>query len=253
MKKLVLWICLLLMILTSCTTTEPETEVYTPTYEVACITEAIRNYANIRAPLPKGWEYKVIEETSEYGNEIFGIRFWPTEHPELSVRIGCRPGIAVPSNREAGTITMIPCADGSSLRRHTKRKGTDAQTITISWMNYPNLYIADYILPDALEAEYEPIIREILCFTQFGTLRSMQEAIDLVYAALGAEEEEIYSAYSDGADPVTGGWDITILETEDAKLRYFYVFADGEVKEYFMEDQPLGGTGIVFRESEDIQ
>lgn len=251
MKKWVLWICILLMTLASCTTTVPEDEIYVPSYEVACITEAIQNYVDIRTPLPQGWEYAVIGETDDYGNEIFGIRFYPTAHPELSVRIGCRPGIAVPSNREAGTITMIPCADGSSLRRHTKRKGTDAQTVTISWMDYPNLYIADYILPDALEAEYEPIIREILCYTQFGTLRPMQQAIDLVCAALEVEKDEIHSAFSDGADPLTGGWVITIRETEDATWRYFYVFADGEVKEYYMEDQPMGGTGIVFRESEE--
>lgn len=253
MKKFVLWLCILIMILTSCTTAVPETEIYVPSYEVACITEAIRNYADIRAPLPQGWEYTIIEETDDYGNEIFGIRFFPTEHPELTVRIGWRPGIAVPSDREAGTITMIPCADGSSLRRHTKRKGSDAQSITISWVNYPDLYIADYILPDALETEFEPIIREILCYTQFGTLRPKQEAIDLVCAALEVEEEEIYSAFSNGADPDSGGWAIVIQETEDAKWRYFYVFADGEVKEYFMEDQPIGGTGIVFRESEDTQ
>ncbi len=253
MKKLVLWICILLITLTSCTTAVPETEIYVPSYEVACITEAIQNYADIRALLPHGWEYKVINETDDYGNEIFGIRFYPTAHPELSVRIGCRPGIAVPSEREAGTITVIPCADGSSLRRHTKRKGSDAQSVTVSWMNYPGLYIADYILPDALEAEYEPIIREILCFTQFGTLRPMQQAIDLVCSALDVEEEELYSAFSGGADPNTGGWAIVIQETEDAKWRHFYVFADGEVKEYYIEDQPMGGTGIVFRESEDIQ
>jgi ribonuclease HI len=70
---------------------------------------------------------------------------------------------------------------------------------------------------------------------------------------LEVEEEEIYSAFSNGADPNSGGWAIVIQETEDAKWRYFYVFADGEVKEYFMEDQPIGGTGIVFRESEDTQ
>lgn len=251
MKKLLLCLCILLTALTSCTTAVPETEIFTPSYEVACITEAIQNYVDIRTPLPHGWEYAVIEETDDYGNEIFGIRFYPTAHPELSVRIGCRPGISFPSSQSAGTRTTIDLPDGSTLWRHTKRKGNDAQSITVRWNAYPGLFLADYTLPDALEAEYEPTIREILCFTQFGTLRPMQQAIDLVCSALDVEEDEIYSAFSDGADPVTGGWTIVIRETEDAKWRYFYVFADGEVKEYFWEDQPMGGTGIVFRESEE--
>ena len=89
MKKIVLWLCILIMILTSCTTAVPETEIYVPSYEVAYITEAIRNYADIRAPLPQGWEYTIIEETDDYGNEIFGIRSVETH---LS-RVGAHPCI----------------------------------------------------------------------------------------------------------------------------------------------------------------
>lgn len=248
MKKWILGMFILLITLISCTTAVPETEIYVPSFEVACITEAVQNYVDIRTPLPHGWEYKVIEETDDYGNEIFGIRFWPTEHPELSVRIGCRPGYPFPSKQSAGTRTTIDLPDGNTLWRHTKRKGQDAQSILVRWNAYPGLFYADYTLPDALEADYEPIIREILCFTQYGTLRPMQEAINMVCEML---ETDVYAAFSDGIDPHTGAWYIIIQETENTVRRYFQIAADGKIREYFMEDQPMGGTGIVFRESEE--
>ena len=250
MKKFVLWLCILIMTLTSCTTAVPETEIYVPSYEVACITEAIRNYADIRAPLPQGWEYKVIEETDDYGNEIFGIRFWPTEHPELTVRIGWRPGMTHPDNTSPGTRTKINLPDGNILWHHTKRQGEDAQSIIVSWDNYPFLYLAEYILPDTLEAEYEPIIREILSFTKFGGIRSMYEARDLVIALF---EGNVALAGFHDIDLNTGAGCIFVDETETAPRRYFYVSKEDTIREYFMEDQPIGGTGIVFREREDTQ
>lgn len=249
MKKWVLWICILLMTLASCTTTVPEDEIYVPSYEVACITEAIQNYVDIRAPLPQGWEYAVIGETDDYGNEIFGIRFWPTEHPELSVRIGWRPGAPVPNERSAGTITMVPCSDGDSLRRHSKRKGTDAQSITVSWQGYPYLYIADYILPDTLEAEYEPTIREILCFTDFGDLRSWNEASKLVTDLL----DTYYFTGHGELDLHTGTWDIFVDMTENGPRRKFHVSAEGIIREYMMEEQPDGSLKIIYLEGEDVQ
>ena len=249
MKKFVLWLCILIMILTSCTTAVPETEIYVPSYEVACITEAIRDYADIRAPLPQGWEYTIIEETDDYGNEIFGIRFWPTEHPELSVRIGWRPGKTLPYSRSAGTKTKIDLPNNRILWRQTKRQGTDAQSISAAWDDYPYLYLADYILPDALEAEYEPIIREILCYTEFGGMRSVYEATAMVTAHFDSYHAAGFSNVRSG----TGAWCIYVEETENANWRYFHVAADGEIKEYFMEDQPMGGLEIVFRESEGNQ
>ena len=226
MKKWILWICAVWMILISCTAEEEIAP--TPSFEVERYTVAEKGYADITAPLPAGWDYSIIEETSDYGNEIFGIRFWPTEHPELSVRIGWRPGVSVPNERSAGTISTVPCHDGDSLRRHSKRKGEDAQSVTVSWLGYPYLYIADYILPDALEAEYEPVIREILCFTEFGRIRPWYEARDLVTDLL---DDYYFSGYVE-LDLQTGTWKIFVDMTEDGPRRYFKVTTDGEITEY---------------------
>jgi hypothetical protein len=108
----------------------------------------------------------------------------------------------------------------------------------------------EYILPDTLEAEYEPIIREILSFTKFGGIRSMYEARDLVIALF---EGNVALAGFHDIDLNTGAWCIFVDETETAPRRYFYVSNEDTIREYFMEDQPIGGTGIVFRESEDTQ
>jgi len=246
LKKWILGICVVLMILVSCTAEE---EIPVPSFAVERYTVAEQGLVDITAPLPTGWDYSVIEETDDYGNEIFGIRFWPTEHPDLSVRIGWRPGAPVPNERSAGTITMIPCPDGDSLRRHSKRKGTDAQSVTVSWQGYPYLYIADYILPDILEAEYEPIIREILCFTDFGDLRSWNEASKLVTDLL----DTYYFTGHGELDLRTGTWDIFVDMTENGPRRKFHVSAEGIIREYMMEEQPDGSLKIVYLEGEDVQ
>ena len=150
----------LILILLSCGAETEDTP--TPSFAIDRYAFAEKGYADITAPLPAGWDYSVIEETDDYGNEIFGIRFWPTAYPDLSVRIGWRPGIAVPGKTGAGIRETIPLSNGESLWRHSKRKGDDAQTVTVTWNGYPHMYIADYILPNALESEYEPIIRDIL-------------------------------------------------------------------------------------------
>ena len=247
MKKFlfVLFAITFMLILLSCGTETENTPM--PSFAIDRYAVAEKGYADITAPLPAGWDYSVITEEDDYGNEIFGIRFLPTEHPELSVRIGWQPGKTLPYNRSAGTKTKIDLPNNRILWRHTKRQGSDAQSISAAWDDYPYLYLADYILPDALEAEYEPIIREILCFTEFGGMRSVYEATAMVTARFDSYHAAGFSNLRAG----TGAWCIYVEETENAIWRYFHVAADGEIREYFLEDQPMGGSEIVFRESED--
>ena len=249
MKKIfcILYTIGLILILLSCGAEEAAAA---PAFEVGCYANAAKGYADISAPLPTGWQYSVIEETDEGGNEIFGICFWPNEHPELFVYIGWRPGMTHPDSTGAGTLTKLSLPDGSILWHHTRRQGEDAQSVTISWDEYPYLYLAEYLLPDALEAEYEPIIRESLSFTEFGGIQSMYEARDLVTAQL---DKSVALAGFQDFDLSTGAWCIFVDETEGAPRRYFHVSGDGVIREYFAEDQPLGGTEIVFRESEETQ
>ena len=164
------------------------------------------------------------------------------------MRIGWRPGMTHPDSTSSGTQTKLPLTDGGILWYHTRQQGEDAQSVTVSWDEYPFLYLAEYILPDTLEAEYEPIIREILSFTEFGGIRSMYEARDLVTAQF---DDAVASAGFCDFDLSTGAWCIFVDETEDTPRRYFHVPEDGDIREYFSEDQPLGGSEIVFRESEE--
>lgn len=248
MKKILFLICLILSVMLISCGSAPSENGAVPSYEVACYTVAQKGFADITAPLPDGWEYSVITETDEIGGEIFGIRFCPTAHPELSVRIGWRPGRTIPDNTGAGVRTKIPLSDGSILWHHSKRQGDDAQSIVASWSDYPFLYLAEYTLPDALEAEYEPIIREILSFTEFGGMRSATEAVDMV----AAKFESYHSACYTEPLPDTGAWCVSVQETEGAAPRYFHVAHDGVIREYFSEDQPMGGSEIVFRDDSVI-
>jgi len=210
MKKL---LCILIamffvMFLAACGESQPaQTPNPKPSYHGVPFTSE-KDTSTISLLLPDGWEVKEITDGDCFGVPILhGLVMHPSVHPEVAVTVACcesYPGLCGTGK----TFEDLDFGeDAGRVIKSTEILG-ETRSVLVTWEDKPPMYYADYAIPDALAAEWEPMILEILStavMAEGALSRTKAEEI-----AADAWERDYDDVFANTYDHCTGIWTATI-------------------------------------------
>ena len=231
MKKWLFVIAVILLLtLVSCgSNTENTPPAIQPKYEGTEV-RLEYEYANLSVLVPEDWEYNK-PDTEKYGaSNIMVLELYPTEAPELLVRVGCFVGAYGTCGTGKTFEDLNFGEDAGRVIKATEILG-ETRSVMITWEDKPPMYYAMYDIPEASAAEWEPKILEILS-TAVMAEGALSRA-DAEAAAAKAFGEEYQQLGATDYDHDTGDWHIGIQYTctGDPEWIRYTVHADGTADE----------------------
>ena len=232
MKKL---LCLLfaiffVMTLAACGESQPaQTPNPKPSYHGVPFTSE-KDTSTISLLLPDGWEVKEITDGDCFGVPILhGLVMHPSVNPEIAVTVACCEGYPGLCGTGKTFEDLDFGEDAGRVIKSTEILG-EMRSVLVTWEDKPPMYYADYAIPEALAAEWEPMILEILSTALMAENALPRKAAE--EAAINKWGQDYDDVYAMSYDHCNGSWIVTVRYTDkgmESSVQYT-VDADGAAK-----------------------
>ena len=238
MKKLlyVLLAVLFMMTLAACGESQPaQTPNPKPSYHGVPFTSE-KDTSTISLLLPDGWEVKEITDGDCFGVPILhGLVMHPSVKPEIAVTVACCEGYPGLCGTGKTFEDLDFGKDAGRVIKSTEILG-EMRSVLVTWEDKPPMYYADYAIPEALAAEWEPMILEILSTAVMAENALPRTAAE--EAAVNAWGQDYDDVYAMSYDHCNGSWIVTVCYTDkgmESSVQYT-VDANGTAKLRFNPD-----------------